>query len=339
MSGDNFTDGRHKVPPILGDITNRSVKRGFSSISDNLGFNSKEVADSQFTKQVCLGVENLIKEKSKNPQFEPNPNFYPICSGEIVTLKENLVSVNDKVSEVKEGFDMSDSDDTLEEGGVTQLRDTLNDSCRNEGRDLGVGRLASNKGGCIEWSRLPKSSSQSSRSFELERFVRLKNDGCMNLNAGVDMLKACTCSFCLKAAYIWSDLHYQDIKGRIAGNFEKSQKEANILVQKSGRGKRTDIHSQGNDNKSSKLESNLMSQWKSLFLNMEDIFVHESNQLQASYIALKDLRESCKMDLERITWIPSEKWECACNASSDCKIILVLQIPAICICMSAHVCL
>ncbi|XVE83169.1 hypothetical protein DITRI_Ditri16bG0066200 [Diplodiscus trichospermus] len=296
MSGDNFTDGKPTVRPILGDITNRSVKRGFSSILDNLGFNSKEEADSQFTKQVSLGVENLIKEKSKKPNFEPDPNFTPTCSGEIDSLKENLVSVNDKVSEVKEGFDSSDSDDTFEQGEVvTEVGDALNDSCRNEGKDLGVGRLASSKGGCIEWSRLPNSSSQSSRSFELERCVGLKNDGCMNLNAGVDMLKACSCSFCLKAAYIWSDLHYQDIKGRIAV-LKKSQKEASILV-----------HSQGNAKNSSKLESDLTSQWRSLFHNMEDIFVHESNQLQASYIALKDLRENCKTDLEQITGLPSEK--------------------------------
>ncbi|XP_022751060.1 uncharacterized protein LOC111299847 [Durio zibethinus] len=307
MSGDNFTNGTPKVRPILGDITNRLVKRGFSSISDNLGFNSKEEADSQFTKRVCLGVGNLVEEKSKKLQFEPNPNILLTCRGESDPLKENLVSVNDKDSEVKEGFDLSDSDDTLDQGeGVTEVGDTLNDSCRNEGKDLGVGRLASSKGRCIEWSRLPKSSSQSSRSFELERCEGLKHGGCMNLNAGIDMIKACSCSFCLKAAYIWSDLHYQDVKGRIAV-LKKSQREASILVQKSGRGKQTDIHSQENANKSSKLESDLTSQWRSLFLNMEDIFVHESNQLQASYIALKDLRENCKMDLERITGIPSEK--------------------------------
>ncbi|XVF15157.1 hypothetical protein REPUB_Repub09cG0125900 [Reevesia pubescens] len=306
MSGDNFADGKSKVRPVFGDITNRSVKR-VSSISEKLGFNFKEEADSQFKKQVCLGVENLIEEKSPKPQFEPNPNLPPTCSGEIDKLKEDLVSVNDKVSEVKEGLDFCDSDDTLEQGeGVIEAGDTLNDICRNEGKDLGAGKWASSKSGCIEWSRLPMSSSQSSRSFELERYVGLKNDGCVNLNAGIDMLKACSCSFCLKAAYIWSDLHYQDIKGRIAA-LKKSQKEASILVQKSGRGKQTDIHNQGNANKSSKLESDLTNQWRSLFLNMEDIFVHESNQLQASYTALKDLRENCKMDLERITGMPSEK--------------------------------
>ena len=68
--------------------------------------------------------------------------------------------------------------------------------------------------------------------------------------------------------------------------WKKSQKEAKILVQKSGRGKQTDIHSQGKANKSSKLESDLTSQWRSLFLNMDDIFVHESNQLVSLIVLL-----------------------------------------------------
>ncbi|XVE86754.1 hypothetical protein DITRI_Ditri18aG0059100 [Diplodiscus trichospermus] len=290
MSGDNFTDRKPKFP-VLGDITNRSVKRGLSSILDDSGFNYKEAADSLFTKQACLGEENSIKEKSRKFQSDPNPNFSSTF-GEIDTSMEDLVSVIDQVSDFKEGFDLSNSDDTLDPGeGVTQVGESLNDSSRNEDEDLCVGRLASSTGASIEWSRLPKSLSQRSRSFELERCVGLKNDGCGNLKAGFDMLKACSCHFCLKAAYIWSDLHYQDIKGRIAV-LKKSQKEASILAQKSCKGKQTDIHRQGNANKSSKLESGLTSQWRSLFLNMEDIFVHESNQL---------------MDLEQTTGVPSEK--------------------------------
>ncbi|KAK8673801.1 hypothetical protein V6N13_112112 [Hibiscus sabdariffa] len=303
MSGDNFTDGIPKVRPVLGDITNRSVKRGFSSISEKSGFDSKGEADSQFAKQARVGAGNFINEKSENPQFESNPKLTPTCSGDIDTSKEGLASANDKFSESKEGLELFGSEETKE--GVAEAGHTVNENSRNEGQDLGVGRLASSKGGCIEWSRLPKSFSQSSKSFELERCAGLKNDACTNLDAE-GMLEACSCSFCLKAAYIWSDLHYQDVKGRIAV-LKKSQKEARILVQESSKGNRADISNQGNANKSSKLESDLTSQWRSLFLNMEDIFVKEGNQLQASYTALKDLRENCKIDLERITGMPSEK--------------------------------
>ncbi|KAE8697387.1 Acyl-CoA oxidase 2 isoform 1 [Hibiscus syriacus] len=176
MSGDNLTDGEPKVRSVLGDITNRSVKRGFLFISDALGFNSKE-ADNRFTKQVCLGEESLIQEKPKESQFEPNPNSSYICSGEVHTLKEDSMSVNEKVSEVREGVDLSDSDDRLDQGeGVGQVKEALEDSCRDETVFLGVGRLASINDGCIEWSRLPKST-LSLRPFELGRCAGLKNDG------------------------------------------------------------------------------------------------------------------------------------------------------------------
>lgn len=60
---------------------------------------------------------------------------------------------------------------------------------------------------------------------------------------------------------------------------KKSQKEASCLVQKCVRGKEIDIPSQGGTGKSSELESDLMSQWRSLFAHMEDIFGHESSKL------------------------------------------------------------
>lgn len=60
---------------------------------------------------------------------------------------------------------------------------------------------------------------------------------------------------------------------------KKSQKEANTLAQKSCREKETGTHSQEDTSKSSKLESDLTGQWKSLFCHMEDILVRESNQL------------------------------------------------------------
>ena len=60
---------------------------------------------------------------------------------------------------------------------------------------------------------------------------------------------------------------------------KKSQKEASLMVERSCRGKGIDTHSQENCPQSSKLESDLMSQWRSLFLHMEDILVREGSQL------------------------------------------------------------
>lgn len=58
----------------------------------------------------------------------------------------------------------------------------------------------------------------------------------------------------------------------------KSQKEANTLVQKTATAKDV-IHVSGNSNKSPNLEYVLMNQWRSLFLRMEDILVHEGREL------------------------------------------------------------
>ncbi|XP_065859030.1 uncharacterized protein [Euphorbia lathyris] len=150
---------------------------------------------------------------------------------------------------------------------VKQKSPAINVSTSVE-KDLGVGRLANGLFRSVESSMLPK-------SFELDRCTTLKGDdhGCANFSAGgADLLKACNCSFCIKAAYIWSDLHYQDIRGRLGA------------------------------------------QWQSLFHHMEETFVHESNQLQPGFVALKDLREQCKTDLERTTGMPYNK-----EKKSKCK--------------------
>ncbi|CAN6818997.1 unnamed protein product [Brassica oleracea] len=43
---------------------------------------------------------------------------------------------------------------------------------------------------------------------------------------------------------------------------------------------------------------------RSLFLNMEGILAPESSHLQDSFVAIKELRENCKIDLERATKTP-----------------------------------
>ncbi|KAK4592245.1 hypothetical protein RGQ29_016672 [Quercus rubra] len=216
----------------------------------------------------------------------------PVCSE---PCKKDCCVVGGKCpdEEVRLTSGVSQQSSVVSEGLVTRV-------FKDDEKDLGLGNLTSSNYGSIESPRLPKS--QGSKFHQLERCTGLKGDGCANLNAGDNILKGCSCSFCLTASYIWSDLHYQDIKGRISV-LKKSQKEASILVQ---RLKETDTHGQGNS-KSLNLESDLTSQWKSLFIRMEDIFVHESNQLHASFNTLKDLRENCKMDLEMINGMASDK--------------------------------
>ncbi|KAJ9670053.1 hypothetical protein PVL29_026546 [Vitis rotundifolia] len=203
-----------------------------------------------------------------------------------------------------EGYNFGEKcqdDDQIIASDVTQKGPSVG-SCGNDGKGAVVDMP--NRYGSVDLSRFAES--QGSKSFELGRCTGLKNDACSNLNVDANMLKACSCPFCLKAAYIWSDLHYQDIKGRIAA-LKKSQKEASILVQRSCRAKETDAHGHVNPNKASKLESELMGQWRSLFLSMGDILAHENGQLQSSFLTLKDLRENCKINLELTNRMPSDK--------------------------------
>ncbi|KAK9272984.1 hypothetical protein L1049_003364 [Liquidambar formosana] len=368
MSGDNSTDGFRKTRPVLGDVTNRQVKRAFSVVSGNLAIKTGDGygenvddrwGDSQFAKQVCLEVENLVKEKCRSKCLMSGSekgwsslkgkqsSDSLLCASRVDSQRENIKKPSNlssdslplvrgemaiqSVMEVGDasrdscvssasmptcsgpsdgecyGVGASCQEDAGRIGGTQNSLvpgASASNVCKNNGKDLGIGNLASSKCGSIEDSRLGKS--QGSKFFELERCTGLKGDGSFNSSEAADFLKACSCPFCLKAAYILSDLHYQDIKGRIAA-LKKSQKEASNLVQRSCKEKETNTGGYGNSNKSSKLESDLMCQWKSLFLHMEDIFVRESSQLQASYITLKDLRENCKTNLEMVDEMPLDK--------------------------------
>lgn len=377
MSSDNSKDGFCKTRPVLGDLTNRLIKRGFSMISadskpksgDGYGNNvDSENGDSKFAKQVSLGFENIVREKCKtkigaecNPEALSSPKgtqdseFSPTYTATDESSNDNSDSVTLTMSnDIAEKS--SDTGDNA--SSVMGVADALMDNCTsivsnskcsglckndccdgggkcqyekagqtsdvaqsiplyeglvtvvrgNDEKDLDDGNLASNKHGYANSSRLPGSHGCSkSHEFEkLERCTTLKGDNVAGLNIGDDFLKGCSCLFCLKAAHILSDLQYQDIKGRISA-LKKSQKEANIFVEKSFRGKDIDTKGWPHPNKTSKLEYDLSSQWRSLFLHVEDMLVHESNHLQDSYVTLKDLRDNCKMELEMTSGMPSEK--------------------------------
>ncbi|KZV53749.1 hypothetical protein F511_00015 [Dorcoceras hygrometricum] len=113
---------------------------------------------------------------------------------------------------------------------------------------------------------------------------------------GVDAIKACSCSFCTKAAYIWLDLNYQDIRGRVSA-MRKIQKEASILGEISRMIKDAEKHDAEGFAGISKLEIDLMHQWKFLFQHMAGVWEQEGDRLETSLSPLTDLREKCKRDL------------------------------------------
>ncbi|PRQ48828.1 hypothetical protein RchiOBHm_Chr2g0115081 [Rosa chinensis] len=301
----------------------------------------------KLAKQVSLGDENMVREKLgedcnpkglSSPKGMPDSVISPTCSAGDSTNDNNasVVVLDDDIGEksndsVMEVGDAS-RDNCLSVASMSTCSELCKNGCcdgggkcqyekpgqtsddaqstptceglgnvvpRNDERDPAVGKVGATKYGSTEWSKMPTSLGSS-----MARCTTVNSAA--DLNAGDDLLNDCSCSFCLQAAHILSDLQYQDIKGRISA-LKKSQKEAGILVQKSFRGKEIDPKGPRYANKTSKLESDLSSQWRSLFLHMEDIFVNEGNHLHDKFVTLKDLRDNCKMELETAVGVPSER--------------------------------
>ncbi|KAK1391962.1 hypothetical protein POM88_011018 [Heracleum sosnowskyi] len=345
MSEENFGDGAFKKRNVLGDVTNFVGKRAFSAISGDVGCGVENWIKGDSDKKVCLGVENVevldsLVEGVLNDKYRDKglSEFSRSCScPEVNELKDYnslVISKADKEcnrdKSLKKNFEHCRVDyvcqsvgdiwrelDSPDVGGSepkderigsqgeqsTNMCGNLDkDVGENDENELGDDNMDSTKSEFTDYLRFPES--QESGSSDLERCVGVKGDGLSDSPVGVDLIKACSCSFCTKAAYIWSDLHYQDIKGRLAA-IRKSQKEANILVQRSTENKAIDIHGPGKPDV--KLQSSLMDHWRSLFLNMEDIYGQESSQLESSLYTLRDLRDDCKTELESINGMLSEK--------------------------------
>uniref|UniRef100_A0A1J3EY06 Uncharacterized protein n=1 Tax=Noccaea caerulescens TaxID=107243 RepID=A0A1J3EY06_NOCCA len=266
--------------PALADVSNLSRKRGISSILGDLLRKSEdgsgkivahEGSREKFSKRLCVVVDDLVKE-----------NATPIDTNEEGSCSDVNNSCGD--SDDKESEESRDATVEISSGDGEPVKEIYFEPGDKDGaRECNVNDL----------------ESHNLRSFEMSRCSNVnKEEEHVNQNMGDDLLKSCSCSFCLKAAYIWSDLHYQDIKGRLSA-LKKSQKIASSLIQRNVKERPTDFHDSVNSVISAKLESNLMGQWRSLFLSMGDILAHESNHLQNSFLTMKELREDCKIDLER----------------------------------------
>lgn len=174
----------------------------------------------------------------------------------------------------------------------------------NDLDDHNADNFVLSQSGSIDCAVLPQS--QESRVFGIDKSTELKEDECAHMTVGTNAIKACSCSFCTKAAYIWLDLHQKDIKARLSA-LKKSQKDASILAERSCRIKVNETHSVESITRASKLESHLKHQWRSLFQHMSDIWEAESNQLEASLLPLNNLRDKCKAEMELINAKQSEK--------------------------------
>ncbi|XAR73355.1 hypothetical protein NMG60_11007300 [Bertholletia excelsa] len=293
-----------KSRTVLGDVTNRLGKRGLLQIWGNLGCKSRDrhgedvdnkEGDSQFTQEVCQGAENIVKERCGIIcALDNSDKGKTTCLIQFCILRPNIsilktTSISKIPREVEETNSSSDSlhngkssDRSVDVDGSPKdnfvcgislpmsSRPSVDVEGNNDkakelfmfvGRiahDIGVDNFAFRKYDSIESSKPPKS--HGSGSFKLEKCTGLNGNKGSNLTA-----------------YIWSDFHYQDMKGQIAAQ-KKSQKEANIMVERSCTDKETDKHGQGKYQKYSMLESDL------------DILVREGSQLvRVSFLTFPEL--------------------------------------------------
>ncbi|KAL3637388.1 hypothetical protein CASFOL_018556 [Castilleja foliolosa] len=307
MDERNNSEGLTKSRSVLGDHQSTGFSE-FSSLKGNVVSSISNITDenqsANLLKLSCCSVSNSLSSISNNnylgnvnktasKKFK-GPNSADLEVGKMTNLiatealskasKENVVQfVN-----VKEEDEFSDE---FSLGG-------------SQSDDHNADNLVLSQCGSIGCTILPES--QESTVIDVEKSVETKNvNGC---TAVTNSVKACSCSFCTKAGYIWLDLNYQDIKARVSA-MKKSQKEASIVAERIMRGKGIGKHGVERLSGVSGLESDLMYQWRSLFQHMVGVTEQESNQLEARLLQLNDLRDKCKMDLELIGATRSEKRE------------------------------
>ncbi|KAI3978510.1 hypothetical protein MKX01_015685 [Papaver californicum] len=293
----NVTDGKCKddkeiiiaevvetTSSVMGDGHSGKDENSLPNVTDGKCKDDKEVINTDVVKANSSSVH-----MSDDGQCKKDENSLPnVTDGK---CKDDKEASNTEA--IKNFVDLDPDTEDL------TISDIGNDDKGMDDDDVTSNKTSSTVG-------LEPSQSSNSKFYQPERCTGFNGSGSSNCATGLEMLKSCSCSFCLKAAHIWSDLHYQDTKGRISA-LKKSRKEVRILVEKSSIPADFAKYCQGNSNKSMKLEFELMDRWRSLFLHTEDILVRESTHLQSSLLTLKDLRDSCKADLEMITGDPSKK--------------------------------
>ncbi|KAH1135019.1 hypothetical protein AAZX31_05G168100 [Glycine max] len=261
-SNDSFGDRIFKTRSHLADVTNRPAKRPFSLVSGDGG-------DLQFTKLIRLGVENLAKEKNQM-QFGAQAHLNNVVLLQPKEKHPILLPFSDSHSFQdpifpKEGMEEHNTLD-LENFKFGEKGEGIvaTDSAVESGGKVicDVENLGSPKRGTEQMPTISASNDSN--------FLGLKP--CSSSVTEAADVKSCTCSFCSKA-------------------IKKSQKEAKMIIQKFSGLEDTIMHDQHRSEESLKLEFSLVHQWKSLFLEIQNMYTQESSQLESSFETLKILRE------------------------------------------------
>lgn len=327
MSEANFPEGCSKTRPVLEDVSNLLGMKVSCSVSKKFDKNSgggtcenvnqkergkvgrKDVLlnDKENIKKSrpCIEInslkENVILSISKihGESKDPNSVDYGVGNADIQHSAQafEVPSCEANVSRATSVTDADyasteiacDSDETRLSFGSFRADDVH--PSQNDENDNGADNLIMSQTGSVDGARFPESQESMCAGLKTHENSNLSD---------TDFIKSCSCSFCRKAAYIWLDLHYQDMKGRITA-IRKSQKDASALVERNCKNKATETHIMASSSTESNLEHELRSQWRSLFLHMEKKFEHEANQLESSLLSLRETREKCKTELEIVS--------------------------------------
>ncbi|XP_074566221.1 uncharacterized protein LOC141822794 [Curcuma longa] len=242
----------------------------------------------------------------KNSDSLANETVGKLGSGFIST--EPVLAQCDKLFETDSEEDFSDGHETDSAGSNRysfQSKDVENSSTGLKSSSLDFTTLKEgNVDSCEGPGKFQKPSGSSKGSMDSGVNESSSVPSC----GKVGMLEeSCKCPFCLKAAYIWADLNYQDTRARLA-ELKKSRRLARSLEARSCSNKSSiKAAARRISDTSASLESELTQQWRSLFLCTENIVAREASELHDKFLRLKELKENCKRDLEKISLVPSEK--------------------------------
>lgn len=266
----NITSSKIDVVSGISSVPNENQDRSLSRVDTAAAVSQSTNGDNNENNDACGSAIEVVNDReiiSKN-------NF------EVINDMDGLVTgVPVPALSGTEDHDVARSCEINEDSEGTESEDMFPNGPDEQGLD----NLVMSQSGSVDLARLPESP-ESRVKLETCTGTQTCEDN-SGLSASIESIKACSCTFCTKAAYMWLDLHYQDTKGRISA-IKKSQREASLLVERSGKAEELQKEGPEKNIEAANLESSLMGHWKSLFKHMEHIFQHEADQLEGSLVTL-----------------------------------------------------
>ncbi|XP_020579538.1 uncharacterized protein LOC110024109 [Phalaenopsis equestris] len=124
----------------------------------------------------------------------------------------------------------------------------------------------------------------------------------------ISLCGSCPCFSCINAAYMWSDLVYQDTRGRLSA-LKSSRRHARILEGKILRHEKAGETSQSQLKRAKSTESDLLQHWTSLVRHTADSLQREIVQAQSRLDEIEKLKDRFRRDLEALNPVPQNKSE------------------------------